>query len=86
MPAFRVGVHAGILFTVFDLGIPFLPKQTKQPQTSLNCSPRPGNKTLDRQALARVALHAPAPLKSAHLATPMTDFPAKHCSEGSTKL
>lgn len=30
----------GILFTVFDLGIPFLPKQTKQPQTSLNCSPQ----------------------------------------------
>lgn len=30
----------GILFTVFDLGIPFLPRQTKQPQTSLNCNPQ----------------------------------------------
>lgn len=30
----------GILFSVFDLGIPFLPKQTKQPQTSLNCNPQ----------------------------------------------
>lgn len=30
----------GILFTVFDLGIPFLPEQTKQPQTSLNCNPQ----------------------------------------------